>query len=298
VAGDDDAHQGEPDAGPGEAARGAAAGQFLPHLPDLVRGDARSGVGHLEQQPLVVLAGAHLHRVTGAGELHRVGDQVLDGDEQQVPVAFDVRQGPWRLGYRQPQDPLARAGDLGGRLGHLVQQAGQVDRRRLDLLGLQVGQLAQVAHQARDPVRLRGHADQGSRPAVGSPGAGRRARLLDVRQPRAHGGQRVLQLMVEPHEEAQPVLRGRGRGLLHRRRGGDDGPSAHHDHDGQDAGAEQPGEPGQQAGRHHRVEPGRGLGRLERGTQRRPRGQGNEQPPYRAPQQPRHRTSSTLATNR
>jgi hypothetical protein len=161
VAGDDDTHQREPDAGPGQAARGAATGQFLPHLPDLVRGDACPGVGHLEQEPVVVLAGPHLHGVAGNGELHRVREQVLDGDEQQVPVALDVRQGPRRPRHRQPQDPLARAGDLGGRLGRLVQQAGEVDRRRLDRLSLQIGQLAQVADQARDPVRLRRHADQG-----------------------------------------------------------------------------------------------------------------------------------------
>jgi hypothetical protein len=139
------------------------------------------------------------------------------------------------------------AGDLGDRLGHLVQQAGQVDRRRLDLLGLQVGQLAQVTDQPRDPVGLRRHAGQGGRGAVGGRGAG----LVDVREPGTDGGQRVLQLMVEPHQEAQPVLGGLGRGPPHRGVGGrgpgDSGPPARQRDGGQDTGTEQPRQAGQQA---------------------------------------------------
>ena len=51
--------------------------------------------------------------------------------------------------------------------------------------------------------------------------------------------------MIEPHQEAQPVLGGLGRGPLHRgvgsRSAGDGGPPARQGHGGQDAGAGQPG---------------------------------------------------------
>ena len=62
---------------------------------------------------------------------------------------------------------------------------------------------------------------------------------------------RVLQLMVEPHQEAQPVLGGLGRGPPHRGVGsrgpGDSGPPARQRDGGQDTGTEQPRQAGQQA---------------------------------------------------
>jgi hypothetical protein len=81
VADGDDADEGEPDTGTGKAARGTAPGEFLPDLPDLVLRDPGPSVGHLQQHPAAVLAGAYLHRVAGRGELDRVGDQVLQRDE-------------------------------------------------------------------------------------------------------------------------------------------------------------------------------------------------------------------------
>lgn len=81
VADGDDADKGEPDTGTGKAARGTATGEFLPHFPDLILRYPGPSVGHLQQHPAAILAGAYLNRVAGRRELDRVGDQVLQRDE-------------------------------------------------------------------------------------------------------------------------------------------------------------------------------------------------------------------------
>jgi hypothetical protein len=88
----------------------------------------------------------------------------------------------------------------------LFEKVGDIDRRHGHVLGLYLRNLSQVRREAAEAHSLSVDARQ----RFGHTGIGRVSQGAHVGDPGTYGGERVLQLVVQAHQEASPV----GPGLL------------------------------------------------------------------------------------
>ena len=117
---------------PATGAGARAPVELLPDVRQVVGGDARPGVGHLDDDRPVGLPRPHLDPVAGRGVLDRVVHEVQQRQREQLPVAAHRRQRPGRPWQVQPQRPLRRGRLLAGDLHRLLQQRRHVDRPAVD----------------------------------------------------------------------------------------------------------------------------------------------------------------------
>ena len=140
-------HQREPDAAALHRARRRArhAVEALEEAGQLVRGDARAGVLHLQRHPLPVLAQAQRDAALER-ELERVGDQVEDDLLPQVRRHVDGL-GQRRAVHRELEARALHGGAEAGR--RVLRQRGQVRGHEALLLGarLQLRQVQERVHQ-------------------------------------------------------------------------------------------------------------------------------------------------------
>ena len=191
----DGPHERQSQAAAWDAPAGLPAIKFLPYMRLLVFRDARAGIGHFDDDIRPVLEGVQFERVARAAELQRVIQQVVDGQQQQIRVALDIRQGPGSLGNAQVQVTFGRARLILRHAERFMQQGRDIHRRMLHQADFQLGQFAQVGRQAAQAQGL--GFDAGQRLPAGFI----RRRFGQVGQPGPDGGERVFQFVIQAAQE-------------------------------------------------------------------------------------------------